>query len=94
MKLNIPREENNEKTAKEMLEDLGYHLIKYQPEGSLPRIVYKNESGDTFYPVCHLEFKLDEKSFNLFVPPAGYVESIHMPLLKAIIQQCKELGWM
>ena len=71
------------KTAKEMFEDLGYSvLIDNEYE------IYYNNIKD-----CRgIIFFYEDLSFCLKAPKNN--KEINMPLLKAIIQQCKELEWL
>ena len=65
-------------SAKEMFEELGY---EYEPNEA-EQICVCNVNSDEW-----LWFYLDRKTFE-------YNEEIYADLLKAINQQCKELGWI
>lgn len=88
-------------TAKEMFEELGY---KYQQEKYNDNFIsytliqevagYENHYGITFnsktkcYHCWYYGYDNKGKAFY------GMNLSIDIPLLKAINQQCKELGWL
>lgn len=67
------------KTAKEMFEDLGYEYSKNDSFISYDNVLYYN----------YILFELSEKRIDI---GAGY-STITIDELKAINQQCKELGW-
>lgn len=71
-------------TAKEMFEELGYELDStYEIDGHL------------FYCKDYrkIDFDLKRKDFYKYTS-GGFRSPIDMDLLKAIHQQCKELGWL
>ena len=75
-------------TAKEMFEELGYKLADeavYVKDNVIPYRKYEKN--------ITLEFFVKEKQF---VKAKGVIDSIAITdsELKAIIQQCKELGWL
>ena len=89
-------------TAQEMFESMGFKKDKFDYFG-LDRLVYKKpivDEGDYLYTFVVL-FDKEEKITTVYcneytedyddydAPPA-----IDMELLKAINQQCKELGWL
>lgn len=65
-------------SAKEMFEELGY---EYE-QNDVNQICVCNVNSDEW-----LWFYLERKTFE-------YNEEIYVDLLKAINQQCKELGWI
>ncbi len=71
-------------TAQEMFEKLGF-----KQESRLKWIVWYKDEYD-----CTIEitFYLESKTF--FTELNGKLLEINMPLLKAVNQQCKELGWL
>ena len=76
------------KAAKEMFEELGYELEPeetYAGDKILPYRCYKKNNGITFY--------LKEKQFVKTKRVSDCI-AIKESELKAIIQQCKELGWL
>ena len=68
-----------EKSAKEMFEELGYKKTNSEIE----MIIYNNSENELLY------FYLDTKDVNV-----DNITFINIELLKAINQQCKELGWL
>lgn len=90
-------------TAQEMFESMGFKKDKFDYFG-LDRLVYKKpivDEGDYLYTFVVL-FDKEEKITSVYcdeysedyeygydAPPA-----IDMELLKAISQQCRELGWL
>ena len=89
-------------TAKEMFESMGFKKEKFDYFG-LDRLVYKKpivDEGDYLYTFVVL-FDKEEKITTVYcneytedyddydAPP-----TIDMELLKAINQQCRELGWL
>ncbi len=89
-------------TAQEMFESMGFKKDKFDHFG-LDRFIYKKpivDEGDYLYTFVVL-FDKEEKITTVYcneytedyddydAPPA-----IDMELLKAINQQCKELGWL
>ena len=89
-------------TAQEMFESMGFKKDKFDHFG-LDRFIYKKpivDEGDYLYTFV-VSFDKEEKITTVYcneytedyddydAPPA-----IDMELLKAINQQCKELGWL
>lgn len=70
------------KTAKEMFEKLGYKIIK--DDECL--LIY----ADIFFQI---EFLKIIKEVGCYYGKSGIGNSISVPILKAINQQYKELGW-
>ena len=79
-------------TAQEMFESMGFKKEKFDYFG-LDRFVYKKpivDEGDYLYTFVVLFDKYSEDyEYGYDAPPV-----IDMELLKAISQQCKELGWL
>lgn len=78
-------------SAKEMFEVLGYELIKNTP------LIYKKDDGGyitmiNFFDVRKRIVIEEYEEYNDNQPQGNTV--IHMDTLKAINQQCKELGWL
>lgn len=83
--------EDEELSAKEMFEELGYKLIKNTP------LIYKKDDGGyitmiNFFDVCKRIVIEEYEEYNDNQPQGTTV--IYMDTLKAINQQCKELGWL
>lgn len=80
--------------AKIMFEQLGYDL----EEKDEKEILYKMKWNDTEYvEIFYVGFDLEHMNFMAFktVPfENGRPFDIDIDLLKAINQQCKELGWI
>lgn len=78
-------------SAEEMFEELGYKLIK-----NTPYLIYKRDDGGyitmlSFIDTCKRIFIEEYEEYNDNQPQGSTV--IYMDTLKAINQQCKELGW-
>ena len=90
-------------TAKEMFESMGFKKEKFDYFG-LDRLVYKKPIVDEGDYVCTFVvlFDKEEKITSVYCDEYsedyeyGYDEppAVDMELLKAINQQCKELGWL
>ena len=72
------------KTAKEMFEELGYELAIVENKNDKYKLSY--EHNDNFEK--DIEFYIKDKNI--------YIEIYLLSLgeIKAIFQQCKELGWL
>ena len=84
-------------TAQEMFESMGFKKEKFDYFG-LDRFIYKKPIVYTFVVLFDKEEKItsvycddysEDYEYGYDAPPA-----IDMELLKAINQQCKELGWL
>lgn len=83
--------EDEELSAEEMFEESGYKLIKNTP------LIYKKDDGGyitmiNFFDVCKRIVIEEYEEYNDNQPQGTTV--IYMDTLKAINQQCKELGWL
>ncbi len=83
--------ENEQLSAEEMFEELGYKLIKNTP------LIYKKDDGGyitmiNFFDVCKRIVIEEYEEYNDNQPQGTTV--IYMDTLKAINQQRKELGWL
>ena len=82
-----------DKTAREMFEELGYHLDPNPYPSGWMIYLSLNDGSDW---ISSISFILDDKSYSC-VCHDGYETSslfIDIPLHKAITQQMKELGWL
>lgn len=84
--------ENEELSAEEMFEELGYKLIK-----NTPYSIYKRDDGGYITTLSFIDtgkrIVIEEyEEYNDNQPQGTTV--IYMDTLKAINQQCKELGWL
>ena len=83
-------------TAQEMFESMGFKKEKFDYFG-LDRFVYKKpivDEGDYLYTFVVL-FDKEEKITSVHCDEYSEdYEYGYMELLKAISQQCKELGWL
>ena len=79
-------------SAKEMFENLGYTYQEAYFEDELDEINYSKNGRWT--PQIH--FSLNHKCVSVYREYQGKKKSSHfdMKILKAINQQCKELGWL
>ena len=76
-------------SAKEMFEELGFELV-YENSN---RLIYRDKVNKVIiFTLCLKEYSAFIDRNNLDSEDAEYY-SINMDLLKAINQQCKELGW-
>lgn len=78
------------KTAREMFEELGYKLVRNNMYESLNLMCYKIDLYDN--DSSSIVFNLKDKTF--FVYHYCEPKDVTMDELKAINQQCKELGWI
>lgn len=78
------------KTAKEMFEELGYKLACNTMYESLNIMCYKINLYNEDSPL--IVFDLKDKTF--YVYHYCDASNVTMDELKAINQQCKELGWI
>lgn len=83
--------ENEQLSAEEMFEELGFKLIKNTP------LIYKKDDGGyitmiNFFDVCKRIVIEEYEEYNDNQPQGTTV--IYMDTLKAINQQCKELEWI
>lgn len=81
------------KSAKEMFEELGYELDVFQHY----QIEYKRHTFGYFYEA--IMFSKEHKTFykcywNDIIAGSVIGDNCDMNELKAINQQCKELGWL
>lgn len=78
------------KTAEQMFEELGYKLVRNNMYERLNLMCYRidlyNDDSSS------IVFKLEDKTF--FVYHYCEPKYVTMDELKAINQQCKELGWI
>lgn len=78
------------KTAEQMFEELGYKLVHNNMYERLNLMCYRidlyNDDSSS------IVFKLEDKTF--FVYHCCEPKDVTMDELKAINQQCKELGWI
>lgn len=79
------------KTAKEMFKELGYEqeIWCFEDENKIHEITYVRKNRFA----SNITFKVNNKCFKIHRKNelmAGYCD---MPILKAINQQVKELGW-
>jgi hypothetical protein len=78
------------KTAKEMFEKLGYRQLK-QPKNYQHLLVYEKYDG-RFRETSLITFNTSGRVFSKTLNEEGWC--IFIDELKAINQQCKELGWI
>lgn len=81
------------KSAREMFEDLGYDEI-YQNKHYMFYVKDLVNTSEYERDCIHLEFNFDTKTFNKTYGDDNTVYEITVEELKAINQQCKELGWL
>lgn len=79
-------------TAKEMFEEAGFKLIK-----NAPCLAYKMDDGGYITMLTFVEVRkriiIEEyEEYNDHQPQGSTI--MHIDMLKAINQQCKELGWV
>lgn len=95
------------KSAKEMFEDLGYDynyddgFIEYLKEECIPNkidtkyISFKKISFDKMdEDICVQRYKMDSLCQEVIIDSKGSIVHLEKEELKAINQQCKELGWL
>lgn len=78
------------KTAEQMFEKLGYKLVRNNMYEKLNLMCYKIDLYDN--DSSSIVFNLNDKTF--FVYHYCEPKDVTMDELKAINQQCKELGWI
>ena len=73
------------KTAKEMFKDLGY-FVQRDDEYAISYCI-SDVTKDTM-------IVFDYEDMKVYLPDSDRLKDISIPLLEAIIQQCKELEWI
>ena len=80
-------------SAKDMFKELGYKkLIKHETYMFYIKKLIVNPKYESDY--IHLEFNFKNKTINKTYGDDNSVSDITLDELKAINQQCKELGWI
>lgn len=79
-------------SAKEMFEELGYEqeIWCFEYENKIDEIIYTRKNRFA----SNVSFRINNKCFKVHRKNETKVGWCDMPLLKAINQQCKELGWI
>lgn len=75
-------------SAKEMFEELGYELI----QDDMNWLIY-SVNGSKWWSF-NIDFNKNDKTIHFCTRNSVFGHSIDLRELKAINQQCKELGWI
>lgn len=78
------------KSAREMFNDLGFHVLDYP--GTIEYSVPADYRLSVSHNVDDVDFEFDDKEVRLF--RRGDMVTINMNLFKAIQKQLEELGWI
>lgn len=75
-------------SAKEMFGKLGYEIV----QNDMNWLRYGINTSEWY--ACFIDFNLREKNIEITNKVDTFGKSIELEELKAINQQCKELGWI